>query len=161
MNIYEHIAIGTRLQLDSIMENHYITIKSDTDIYSCRGSPKNQSVTIRCTTSGAAMIRWYKNGELLDVDSEGTTFNQTTGELIIRKEDPCELLGVYQCFVSNEIDTVQVSTRVLPFGEEPSPYNVCVCVHMYVCVCVCPSVCVYVWCVCVCVCMRVCVCLCL
>ena len=100
------------------LENHFINIRSDADITGCRDSPKNQSVTLNCKASGYLSINWYKNGEVLDVDSEGSTFNQTTGDLIIRRKDACELLGVYQCFASNEIDTVQVSTRVLPFGEE-------------------------------------------
>ena len=78
----------------------------------------NQFVTLKCNVSSPATIRWYKNGELLDLDSEGMTYNQTTGDLIIRREDACELLGVYQCFASNEIDTVHVSTRVLPLGEK-------------------------------------------
>ena len=86
----------------------------------------NQSVILNCKASGYLSINWYKNGELLDIDSEGITFNQTTGDLIIRREDPCELLGVYQCFASNEIDTVHVSTRVLPVGEKSSANNVCV-----------------------------------
>ena len=126
VNIYKHIAIGMPLQLHSKKGNHYITVRSDADINGCRGSPENQSVTLHCSTRSVAIIQWYKNGEVLDVDSEGTTFNQTTGDLIIRREDPCELLGVYQCFASNEIDTVQVSTRVLPFGEDSSPHNMCV-----------------------------------
>ena len=112
------------LQTDDIVENHFITIKHDA-LNGCNSSV-NQSVTLNCKASGYLSINWYKNGELLDIDSEGITFNQTTGDLMIRRKDPCELLGVYQCFVSNEIDTVHVSTRVLPFGEQSSPNNVCV-----------------------------------
>ena len=108
-------------------ENHFIYIRSDADVTGCINSTVNQSVTLNCKASGYLSINWYKNGELLDIDSEGITFNQTTGDLIIRRGDPCELLGVYQCFASNEIDTVHVSTRVLPFGEE-------LCVHACVCV---------------------------
>ena len=119
----------------TLEENHFIKIRSNADSTGCRHSQMNQSVALNCKATGYLSIDWYKNGELLDVDSEGTTFNQTTGDLIIRREDPCELLGVYQCFVSNEIDTVQVSTRVLPFGEESSPYNVCVCVCVCMCMC--------------------------
>ena len=126
MNIYKYIAIGTSLQLYSKMENHYITIRSDADPNGCIDSLQDQSVTLDCNINSLATIQWYKNGELLDTNSEGITFNQTTGDLIIRRGDPCELLGVYQCFASNEIDTVHVSTRVLPFGEESSPNNVCV-----------------------------------
>ena len=102
------------------VENYFIKIRSDADIHGCIDSPLNQSVTLNCNISGHTTISWYKNGELLDINSEGTTFNQTTGGLIIRREDACELLGVYQCFASNEIDTVHVSTRVLPFGKEIS-----------------------------------------
>ena len=107
-------------------ENHFINIRSDADVTGCINSIVNQSVTLNCKASGYLSINWYKNGELLDIDSEEITFNQTTGDLMIRREDPCELLGVYQCFASNEIDTVHVSTRVLPFGKESSPNNVCV-----------------------------------
>ena len=99
-------------------ENYFITIRSDTDVVGCRETPANQSVTMNCNISGHTSIKWYKNGELLDLNSEGTTFNQTTGDLVIRRKDACELLGVYQCFASNEIDTVHVSTRVLPFGKQ-------------------------------------------
>ena len=118
MHNYEHVAIGTPLQLHNQVENHFIMIRSDVDVVGCRGSLLNQSVTLKCNVSSPAAIRWYKNGELLDLDSEGMTFNQTTGDLIIRREDACELLGVYQCFASNENDTVHVSTRVLPLGEK-------------------------------------------
>ena len=102
---------------DMAIESHFITIRSDADVVGCRETPVNQSVTMNCNISGHTSIKWYKNGELLDLNSEGTTFNQTTGDLVIRREDACELLGVYQCFASNEIDTVHVSTRVLPFGK--------------------------------------------
>ena len=100
------------------VENRFIKIRSDADIHGCMDSPVNQSVTLNCKAENYQEISWYKNGELLDLDSEGTMFNQTTGDLVIRREDACELLGVYQCFASNEIDTVHVSTRVLPLGKE-------------------------------------------
>ena len=99
-------------------ENHFIEIRSDADVFGCRESPQYQSVTMSCNISGHQEISWYKNGKLLDLNNEGTTFNQTTGDLVIRREDACDLLGVYQCFASNEIDTVHVSTRVLPLGKE-------------------------------------------
>ena len=102
---------------DVALVTHFIKIKAVADITGCIDSPVNQSVTLNCKANGYKVINWYKNGELLDVDSEGTTFNQTTGDLIIRREDACDLLGVYQCFASNEIDTVHVSSRVLPFGK--------------------------------------------
>ena len=85
---------------------------------SCIESPANQSVTLSCRANNYQEITWYKNGELLKPNSEGTMYNQISGELVIRREDACELLGVYQCFASNDIDTVHVSTRVLPFGKE-------------------------------------------
>ena len=87
----------------------------------------NQTVTLHCKASDYLTISWYKNGEVLELNNEDTVFNQTTGDLVIRREDPCDLLGVYQCFVSNEIDTVHVSTRVLPFGEKSL---VCMCMCM-------------------------------
>ena len=102
------------------IENHFIEIRSDADIRGCLESLVNQSVTMNCNANGHRTIKWYKNGELLDLNSEGTMFNQTTGDLVIRREDACELLGVYQCFASNETDTVHVSTRVLPFGKDIS-----------------------------------------
>ena len=108
-----------QLLTDFYEETQFIIIKTN-PIGSCRGSPVNQSVTLNCKANNYREISWYKNGELLDLNSEGTTFNQTTGDLVIRREDACELLGVYQCFASNEIDTVHVSTRVLPFGKEIS-----------------------------------------
>ena len=115
---YEYIAIGTPLKFHNMKENHFIKIRSDADVFGCRESPVNQSVIMNCNADGHQTMKWYKNGELLDLNSEGTMFNQTTGELVIRREDACELLGVYQCFASNEIDTVHVSTRVLPLGKE-------------------------------------------
>ena len=98
-------------------ENHFIKIRSDADVFGCRESPVNQSITINCNISGHREISWYKNGKLLDLNSEEIKFNQTSGDLVIRREDACDLLGVYQCFASNDIDTVHVSTRVLPFGK--------------------------------------------
>ena len=105
-----------RPQLSTDLETHFITIKTN-PIGSCRGSPVNQSITLTCKADGHQEISWYKNGELLDLNSEEITFNQTSGDLVIRREDACNLLGVYQCFASNDIDTVHVSTRVLPFGK--------------------------------------------
>ena len=112
------VPIGTELQLSNTKENHFIMIKSDADVNGCRGTERNQSVTMKCMTSDHRSITWYKNGEVLDLSSEGTMYNQMSGELVIRREDACELLGVYQCFASNDIDTVHVSTRVLPFGKD-------------------------------------------
>ena len=106
-----------QLSTDLYQDTQFIIIKTN-PIGSCSGSPANQSVMINCNISGHTAVSWYKNGELLDLNSEGTMFNQTTGDLVIRREDACELLGVYQCFASNEIDTVHVSTRVLPLGKE-------------------------------------------
>ena len=86
---------------------------------------------MECLASGHMSVTWYKNGEVLELSSEGTMYNQTSGELVIRREDACELLGIYQCFASNDIDTVHVSTRVLPFGKDfpstiqPSIYAGC------------------------------------
>ena len=68
---------------------------------------------------------WYKNGQLLDVNSSDIVFNQISSSWTITKNNPCDLLGVYQCFVSNEVGTVHVSTRVLPLGEED---NISVCI---------------------------------
>ena len=114
-----------QLSTDLYRETHFITIKNN-PVGSCRGSPANQSVMLNCKANNYQEISWYKNGKLLDLNNEGTTFNQTTGDLVIRREDACDLLGVYQCFTSNEIDTVHVSTRVLPFGKEVSLYCDCI-----------------------------------
>ena len=101
------------------LKDHFIKIRSDADVNGCRESLVNQSVTLNCKATGHSVINWYKNGEVLDLNDEEIVFNQTTGDLTIRREDACELLGIYQCFASNEIDTVAASTmRVLPFGEE-------------------------------------------
>ena len=105
-----------RPQLSTDLETYFITIKTN-PVDSCRGSPVNQSITLTCKADGHREISWYKNGELLDLNSEEIMFNQTSGDLVIRREDACDLLGVYQCFASNDIDTVHVSTRVLPFGK--------------------------------------------
>ena len=110
-----------QLLTDNYEETHFIAIKKY-PVGSCGGSPVNQSVALNCRANNYQEIRWYKNGELLDLSSEETTYNQTSGELVIRREDACELLGVYQCFASNDVDTVHASTRVLPFGKE-APSN--------------------------------------
>ena len=105
------------------VETHFIKIRSDADLVGCRRSPINQSVVLNCRANNHREIRWYKNGELLDLSSEGTMYNQTSGELVIKREDACELLGVYQCFASNDTDTVHISTRVLPLGKDVSSNN--------------------------------------
>ena len=115
-----YYSLEKEILADIYAENHFITIRSDADVYGCRESPVNQSVTLNCKATGHSVINWYKNGEVLDLNDEEIVFNQTTGDLTIRREDACELLGIYQCFASNEIDTVHVSTRVLPLGK-----NVC------------------------------------
>ena len=116
---------GTQLLITNSndVETHFIKIKSDADLTGCRGSPINQTVVLKCRADNYREIRWYKNGELLDLSSEDISYNQTSGELVIRREDACELLGIYQCFASNDIDTVHVSTRVLPLGKE-APSNI-------------------------------------
>ena len=106
------------LMLNMNIENHFIKVSHMGENDGCNASPANQSVTMKCMKSDHMSVTWYKNGEVLDLSSEGTMYNRMSGELVIRREDACELLGIYQCFASNDIDTVHVSTRVLPLGKE-------------------------------------------
>ena len=105
-------------------ETQFVRIKSNQ--LGCPAEADYQSVSLYCNATGYQEMIWYKNGQLLDVNSStDIVFNQTTSSWTITKNNPCDLLGVYQCFVSNEVGTVHVSTRVLPLGEED---NISVCI---------------------------------
>ena len=110
------------LNMDYV-DNQFVRIKSNQ--FGCPTEVVNQSVSLHCNATGYQEMIWYKNGQLLDVNSTDIVFNQTTSSWTITKNNPCDLLGVYQCFVSNEVGTVHVSTRVLPLGEEN---NISVCI---------------------------------
>ena len=94
----------------------FVRIKSNQ--LGCLDEVDNQSISLQCNATGYQEMIWYKNGQLLDVNSTDIVYNQTTSSWTITKSNPCDLLGVYQCFVSNEVGTAHVSTRVLPLGEE-------------------------------------------
>ena len=91
----------------------------------CPVEVDSQSISLYCNGTDYQEMIWYKNGQLLDVNSTDIVYNQTTSSWTLTKNNPCDLLGVYQCFVSNEVGTVHVSTRVLPLGEED---NISVCI---------------------------------
>jgi len=100
-------------------------VEVNTDKPGCHNVSGNQSISLYCNATGYQEMIWYKNGQLLDVNSTDIVYNQTTSGWTITKTNPCNLLGVYQCFVSNEVGTVHISTRVLPLGEED---NISVCI---------------------------------
>jgi len=102
----------------------FVRIKSNH--FGCPVEADYQSISLNCNATGYQEMIWYKNGKLLNVNrSKDIVFNQTTSSWTITKNNPCDLLGVYQCFVSNEVGTVHVSTRILPLGEED---NISVCI---------------------------------
>ncbi|XP_065909914.1 uncharacterized protein [Dysidea avara] len=101
------------------VETHFVKINKD--IPGCQDVSDIQSVSLHCNATSYEEMIWYKNGQLLDVNSSDIVFNQTTSNWTITKNNPCDLLGVYQCFVSNEVGTVHVSTRVLPLGWPNHP----------------------------------------
>jgi len=103
--------------------DHFVKIRSDK--LGCSYASNTQSISLHCNATGYQEMIWYKNGQLLDVNSTDIVYNQTTSSWTITKNNPCDLLGVYQCFVSNKVGTVHVSTRVLPLGEED---NISVCI---------------------------------
>jgi len=105
------------------VETQFVEINKDQP--GCHNESGNQSISLHCNATDYQEMIWYKNGQLLNINSRDIVYNQTTSSWTITKNNPCDLLGVYQCFVSNEVGTVHISTRVLPFGEED---NISVCI---------------------------------
>ena len=99
--------------------DQFVRIKSNQ--LGCPIEVDSQSISLYCNATGYQEMTWYKNGQLLNINSTDIVYYQTT----TTKNNPCDLLGVYQCFVSNEVGTVHISTRVLPLGEEN---NISVCI---------------------------------
>jgi len=91
---------------------NYICANLDSSNFSCvNGSV--QTVKLYCNSVGGfpiPTITWYHNGD------EIINGNVINGTLILNKS-ACDLLGTYQCVVSNEIDSKIAVFRVLPFGK--------------------------------------------
>ena len=81
----------------------------------CDKSPDNQTVTLQCPVTGhpSPVISWYLNGDLVNYNITNNIGNNTW---ITQDEDPCKLIGYWQCFATNEAGTVHYEIRVLPYG---------------------------------------------
>ena len=121
MCMYHFLCIHTGPRLLNTSPSQYLLIKPDGD-NNCDQSPHNQTVTLQCQVTGhpSPVISWYHNGELVNF----TDYFDNTTIIIVENNtwtlqggDPCNLIGYWQCFATNNVGTVHSTTRVLPFGE--------------------------------------------
>ena len=84
----------------------------------CEGSPGNQKVKLQCPVTGhpSPVISWYLNGELVNSNDYSISDDAANNTWIIHGEDPCKLIGYWQCFATNEAGTVHNEIRILPYG---------------------------------------------
>ena len=110
--------------VDPVIHNsspsQYLLIKPDGD-NNCDQSPHNQTLTLQCQVTGhpSPVISWYHNGELVNFTDyfDNTTIIAENNTWTLQGGDPCNLIGYWQCFATNNVGTVYSTTRVLPFGE--------------------------------------------
>ena len=92
--------------------DYYICANLNSTDFSCvNGSV--QTVNLYCNSVGGTpipTITWYHNG------AEIINANVLNGTLMLN-ESACDLLGTYQCVVSNEAGSRITVFRVLPFGK--------------------------------------------
>ena len=97
-----------------------LLIKPDGD-NNCDQSSHNQTLTLQCQVTGhpSPVISWYHNGELVNFTDyfDNTTITVENNTWTLQGGDPCNLIGYWQCFATNNVETVHSTTRVLPFGE--------------------------------------------
>ena len=90
---------------------HYICANLNSTDFSCVNGTF-QTVNLHCTSVGGypiPTVTWYHNGDEI-IDG-----NVSNGTLMLNRS-ACDLLGTYQCIVSNEAGSEIVVFRVLPFG---------------------------------------------
>ena len=105
--------IGAPVVEHSDITDHFICANSNssTDFACVNGTV--QTVDLYCNSVGGypiPTVTWYHNGnEMINANaSNGTlTLNNTA----------CDLLGTYQCIVSNEVGSITTLFRILPYGE--------------------------------------------
>ena len=107
--------------------SQYLLIKPDDD-NNCDQSPHNQTVTLQCQVTGhpSPVISWYHNGELVNFTDylDNTTIIVENNTWTLQGGDPCNLIGYWQCFATNNVETIHSTTRVLPFGEYHVTYSI-------------------------------------
>ena len=111
-----HCILGTPVVEHSNSTDYYICANlSDADFSCINGAV--QTVELYCISVGGfpiPTVTWYHNGEeTVDAD----VFNGT----LMLKKPACDLLGTYQCVVSNEVGSEIIAFRVLPFGKNIKP----------------------------------------
>ena len=92
--------------------DHYVCANLSSTDFSCvNGSV--QTVNLYCNSVGGfpiPTVTWYHNGaEIINAN----VFNGT----LMLNTSACDLLGTYQCVVSNEVGSRIAVFRVLPFGK--------------------------------------------
>ena len=91
--------------------DHYICATLNSTDLSCINGTI-QTVSLYCNSVGGfpvPTVTWYHNGDEI---INATIVN---GTLMLNKST-CDLLGTYQCVVSNEVSSKIAEFRVLPYG---------------------------------------------
>ncbi|XP_065909622.1 uncharacterized protein [Dysidea avara] len=123
--VFEPTAFTKNPVIYNTSPSQYILIKPDGD-NNCDQSPHNQTVTLQCQVTGhpSPVISWYHNGELVNF----TDYFDNTTIIIVENNtwtlqggDPCNIIGYWQCFATNNVGTVHSTTRVLPYGWRNPP----------------------------------------
>ena len=79
-----------------------------------------KSAVLNCVVSGHPLISvsWFKDGEPITTDNRVKQSTKNTLEVLdLQRKD----IGMYQCFVENEEESVQ-GTAELKLGGKPSLY---------------------------------------
>ena len=93
--------------------DYYICANSDSTVNFLCVNGTVQNVSLYCNGVGGfpfPTVTWYRNGDEI---INATIVN---GTLMLNKS-ACDLLGTYQCVVSNKVGSKTAVFRVLPYGE--------------------------------------------
>ena len=105
--------IGAPVVEHSDITDHFICANSNssTDFACVNGTI--QTVDLYCNSVGGypiPTVTWYHNG------NEMINANVSNGMMTLNNT-ACDLLGTYQCIVSNEVGSEIITFRILPFGK--------------------------------------------
>ena len=96
----------------SIDTDYYVCANLNSTDFSCINGAV-QIVDLHCSSVGGfpiPTVTWYHNGvEMINA-------NVFDGTLMLNKT-ACDLLGTYQCVVSNEVGSEITVFRILPYGK--------------------------------------------
>ena len=111
MSVYL-IILGAPFVEHSNTTDHFICANLNSTDFSCV-SGTVQAVDLYCKSVGGfpiPTVTWYHNGNKM------INANVSNGTLMLNNT-ACDLLGTYQCVVSNEVGSKTTLFRILPYGK--------------------------------------------